>query len=145
MLAFRLSGITSQFPGIATQRDVVEVAGKNHWAAFRSWKPTAEESLRYFKGENWGTKSLYTSIDSRPRIFSRKAVLKRSKAAIQNAERLISNDGPLDPFSRSLHQALLTGPTWGRGVASDYMDFVRNGLLNTLKTVVSVMERAATT
>jgi hypothetical protein len=66
-LAFRLSGVGADFPGIAAQRDIVEAVGNLHDFGFRKWKPTAGERLRFFNHEHWGTKSLFVSGAKKPR------------------------------------------------------------------------------
>ena len=35
----------------------------------------------------------------------------------------------------------MTGPEWSREVAKDYLDYLRNGVLKSLKTVLSALER----
>jgi hypothetical protein len=142
VLAFRLSGIAAEFPCITTQRDIVEAAGVYHGAQFRRWHPGAEESLRYFKGERWGTRSLYISIDARSRASSVKTVLKRARAALRKAEGQASVDDADLAFVESLNQGLMTGPEWSRDVAKGYADFVEDGLYKNLKRVISVLEES---
>src|SRR5271157_2814771 len=63
VLAFRLSGIAVEFPGVVTEKSLVDAS--REWSretiTFAKWDPGAEEKGKYFKGETWGTRSIYAS------------------------------------------------------------------------------------
>ncbi|MBN1461594.1 MAG: hypothetical protein JXA57_18850 [Armatimonadetes bacterium] len=141
VLAFRLSGMTAAFPGITAQRDIVEAAGDSLSLQFRRWIPTAEEGLKFFKGERWGTNALYVSAAKKPRIRSKKATVKQARSAIQQAEAQVSVDDARLTFSRALYDGMLAGPEWSRNVATDYSQFIREELLGSLKAVLRAVER----
>lgn len=141
VLAFRLSGITADFPCIATHRDIVEAVGNNNGPKFRRWVPSAEESLKHFKGEKWGTRSLYVSVEKMSHASHRKAIAKQARAAIREAEGQVSTDDARLAFSKLLYEALMAGPEWSRNVAEDYTDFIRDGLLKNLKAALFVLDR----
>ena len=145
VLAFRLSGVTADFPCITTQREIIEALGKDHLARFRRWIPTGEERLRYFKGERWGTEALFVSTDKRPAARSWKSVTRQANRAIRNAEGETAIKGERLAFSKSLYVGLSAGPEWGQKVAKDYLDFIRDGLLGNLKAILSIAEKAKTT
>lgn len=69
VLAFRLSGIPSPFPGYVAQTEATRAAREHGYdmVRFKTWRPTNEARLKYFKGETWGTKSLCQSTDGPPR------------------------------------------------------------------------------
>ena len=134
-LAFRLSGITADFPGIAAQRDIIEAAGNVPYFGFRNWNPTAEERLEFFKDEGWGTNSLYVSGAKKPRRRSKAAVLKVANAAIEGAESKGPTDDPSVLFSNSFLSGMASGPEWSRGVVAEYTRFVREELLQSLKAL----------
>ena len=56
VLAFRLSGIKAAFPGIVTQREIVEAIERENTpkVKFRKMNLRAEEKAKYFKGDRWG-------------------------------------------------------------------------------------------
>jgi len=141
VLAFRLSGMTAAFPGITAQRDIVEVAGGGPSLQFRRWVPTTEERLKFFKGEKWGTNTLYVSGAKKPRTRSRKAAVKQAKLAIQKAEGQVSIDDAGLAFSKALHDGMMAGPEWSREVAADYTQYIKEELLGSLKAVLRAGER----
>ena len=82
VLAFRLSGIKAGFPGIVTHKEVVEaISNKIPQINFKKLNLSAEEKLKYFKGERWGTNNLWVSADRKPRIRSLNSLLRSSKKA----------------------------------------------------------------
>jgi class 3 adenylate cyclase len=141
VLAFRLSGMAADFPGITAQRDIVEAAGDSPVLSFRRWKPTADESLKFFKGETWGTNGLYVSGAQKPRPRSKEVTVKRAKLAIKKAEGERPADDARFTFSKSLLDGMTTGPEWSRKVAGEYVRFIREDLLGSLKAVLRAMER----
>jgi class 3 adenylate cyclase len=94
VLAFRLSGVMADFPCIATQREPIDSSGKFvSGLEFGRWQLRAEDRLRFFKGERWGTSALYRSTKRRPRERSLKAVVKLAKRAIKRADGEVPVDG----------------------------------------------------
>ncbi len=115
VLAFRLSGMAADFPGITAHRDIVEVAGDSPPLQFRRWIPSAEERLKVFKGEKWGTNALYVSGAKKPRSRSKRATVKLAKLAIEKAGGRMSIDDDQLAFSKSLHDGMMAGPEWCGG------------------------------
>ena len=141
VLAFRLSSVATTFPGITTHRDVIEAVGNGSTFAFRKWKPTREERLKFFKDEKWGTNALFVSGARKPRIQSKATALKLAKSAIEKAESKLPADDPSFMFANSLLQGMANGPEWSRAVVVEYSRFVREELLASLKAITSVMEQ----
>lgn len=135
VLAFRLSGIKASFPGIVAHRDIVEASRNLISWQFRRWTPTAEERLKFFKGEKLGTNALYLSSSKRHRPVNKKTVIKQAKLAIQIAEEPTD-----DAFSCSLFDGMMAGPEWSRKVATDYTKFIEERLLGSLKSLMNAME-----
>lgn len=142
VLAFRLSGIAGDFPFITTHREIATAANDSSGVRFRRWNPSAGESLKYFKGEKWGTKSLYISVAKRSRSSSLMSALKQARAAMQKVEGKSPIDDAELAFSKSLNQGLISGPDWGRSVAKSYLDFIRDGLYRNLKQFIAAMQKS---
>ena len=140
VLSFRLSGIKAGFPGIVTHKEVVEaISNKIPQINFKKLNLSAEEKLKYFKGERWGTNNLWVSANRKPRIRSLNSLLRRSKKAIATAE----GEGPIPKDINTILQfitALKAGPDWAKGIYQDYLNFVREDLLEPLKGLVDELE-----
>ena len=143
VLAFRISGMTANFPGIVAHRDIVEAtahATDGFSLPFRKWTPTSEEKLKFFKGEKWGTNALYSSVAKKPRPCSKNTVLKHAKLAIQKVEKQPDGDARY-AFSKSLAEGMLAGPKWCQKVAADYARYIVEDLLGSVKKAVDVLEQ----
>jgi class 3 adenylate cyclase len=140
VLAFRLSGIAADFPGITAQRDIIEAVDNVRAYEFRKWKPTAEERLKFFKDERWGTNALYVSGAKKPRRRSKTAVLKVAKAAIEAAETGGPTDDPGFMFCKSFLDGMASGPEWSRKAVAEYGQFTEESLLGNLKTLYRLMD-----
>jgi class 3 adenylate cyclase len=139
VLAFRLSGFAADFPCITTQRDIVEAAGNNPSFGFRKWKPTVEERLKFFKGEQWGTNTLYVSGAKTPRRRGKAAALRLAKAAIAEAESEEPTGDPSLLFADSFLRGMASGPEWSREAVAEYTRFVREDLLGSLKSISRIL------
>ena len=143
VLAFRLSGIKAGFPGIVTQKEIIEAmstATKNiSQINFKKLSLSAEEKLKYFKGERWGTNNLWVSANRKPRIRSLNSLLRSSKKAIATAE----GEGPISKDINTILQfitGLKAGPEWAKEIFKDYLNFVQEDLLGSLKGIVDELE-----
>jgi class 3 adenylate cyclase len=143
VLAFRLSGVNADFPGVSAQREIVEAARGYPSLHFRSWKPSKEECLRYFKGERWSTDVLYRSGARKPRPRTKTSTMKLATAAVEKATGLSAVDDSAFAFTRSLLTGMANGPEWTQRVAADYTRFVREELLGSLVAVLQILEEKA--
>lgn len=143
VLAFRLSGVLVDFPSIVTQKELVEasagyrVGGLN----FKRWQLSADERLKYFKGERWGTSSLYRSGNRSYRERSLRTVARRVKGVIAQAQGEVSPTPDSIAFAHAFLDRMLAGPEWCRAVMDQYLRFLREDLLYTLENLVPVLEK----
>jgi hypothetical protein len=140
VLAFRLSGVAAEFPGITTQRDIVEASGVVPAFDFRKWKPSADEYLKCFKDERWGTHALYVSGAKNPRPRSKAANLRLAKSAIEKAEGKKTPDDAELGFAHGFLAGMTSGPEWSQKVVADYTRFVREELLGSVKAMLRAVE-----
>ena len=147
VLAFRLSGVTAKFPGIVTQGELVKASREHDYsgAIFEHWKLTRDDQVRHFKGETWGTKSLYRSCERKPRPNkSPEAILSRAKRAVQKAQPRKDGDDmdtPALSFSLAFLNEIMSGPEWSRVTGVEYTRFVREDLLGSLNSLIPLFEK----
>jgi class 3 adenylate cyclase len=141
VLAFRISGIAAIFPGIVTQKELVAASDEYDKGRhkFMKWQPESKEKLKYFKGERWGTESIYVS-SNKMRLPSHKSILREAKQAVEKAEGLKPTADDRMQFAEQLLARMANGPEWCREVINDYLKFVKNDLLGNLKAIVSFLE-----
>ena len=142
VLAFRLSSIPAPFPSVISQREVVSAYKENGTPIihFRKWSPDAEERLRYFKNERWGTGSLFSSGERTARRKSLLAILKQSRQAIALAQGSRKPQRPDSGFANQFLRRFLSGPQWCRDVETQYVEFIRDGLMGSLQGLIEVLE-----
>lgn len=145
VLAFRLSGISAGFPGIVTQKDLIDALRKHSYSrlGFERWRPSEDERLKYFKGERLGTSSVYVSVDRKGKIGPRTA-LRRAKKAIAQAEgRYVAPEmEESNAFVERFFGNMLAGPAWCREAVEEAVRFVEKDLLGTVKELLPAMEKA---
>jgi len=142
VLAFRLTGIRSQFPGIVAQKEVIDVLdlARVPKMGFKKLRVNAEDRLRYFKGERWGTGNLVASVDRQSRVKSKASAVRKAKRAISQAEGIAPiNDGRYE-FLLSLFQRIEEGPEWAKATKLEFSRYIRDDLLGSLKKVVQMLE-----
>lgn len=142
VLAFRLSGIEAKFPSIVTQKELA-TAHKEHapsHISFSAWRPSKEDRLKFFKGEARGLSSICVTGTRKHRSVSKQTVLKRSKSAIAAAEGRKQTKYPFYEVWDRFDSVFLSGPPWCRDVMAEYLRFIKEDLLESLKGAVSVIE-----
>jgi class 3 adenylate cyclase len=143
VLAFRLSGVESDFPNVSTQQRVYQAvsARTRNLVAFKRWTLSAEQLLRYFKGEKTGTMALYLS-------GSAKVNQPKADAWVSRAQRLLARvDGSrrpsqvdstfVDNFYRDLRNS--KDQDWCRESLDVYTEFLRNEMAGPLTRVLDVV------
>lgn len=142
VLAFRLAGIKTSFPNIVTQREIVEESSGNEVARveFKRLHLSADDRLRYFKGERFGTATLYKSTERKYRTKSRTSLLSMIRDTISDVENPATDSTPVDTTTWSLVCHLQSGPQWTREVLKSYVSFLREDLLGALKSAASALE-----
>jgi class 3 adenylate cyclase len=143
VLAFRLSEIQAEFPNIVTQKELVvaSAAFDQGHRKFLKWQVSADDKLKYFKGERWGTDAVYVSSDKVRRAKNTKSLLKQAQAAIDLAEGRRSPSDERIRFVMSFLKNMEAGPDWCREVLDEYTHFLREGLLGSLKGVVPILKK----
>ena len=143
VLAFRLSGISVTFPGIVTQREIVEATAKEDVAKinFKKLSLSADDRLKHFKGERWGTTKLFASAERKPRTRTKSALLRSAKRAIANAENPDREETESVNIARMLIEELQAGPRWTNQVLEDYVVYLRDDMLGSLKKLVQCFEK----
>jgi class 3 adenylate cyclase len=142
VLAFRLSGIPVEFPGLVTEKTLVDATKdfKRSGIEFARWNPPREEKLKFFKGEKWGTNTIYASCAKKPVRRNTKAMVSMIKKAIAEAEGPGADADLKNTFPYRLSAALTNGPPWCKGVGQEYARYINDGLLGSLKMTLPFME-----
>jgi len=144
VLAFRLSSIPTDFPGIVTQKELV-IAGKTYCSNisnFKKWQISPSDKLKYFKGEKWGTASIYTSSGKVGKSRSLSALLKGTKKVIAKAEGAGQRQNSDLGFAKLFLSKMESGPDWCQDVIKEYLRYIKDDLLGTLKKLLSALELA---
>jgi class 3 adenylate cyclase len=117
VLATRLSGIEADFPSIATQRELVEAVREfEPWMGrFQHLRIGKGERLKHFKGEAYGTKSVYASKERTPRMLGSLSGVKKEAARItKSITTATGKDDHKTLFSMRFQQFMGAGPEWCR-------------------------------
>jgi class 3 adenylate cyclase len=145
VLAFRLSGISSEFPSIVTQKELLDASSNHRSAAreFRKWNVTTQDKLKYFKGERWGTTAIYVS-STRPvqRSSSARRVARQVKNAVRKAEGESKGNQAGIEFALRFMTRMKSGPEWCQEVLDRHTSFLRDQMLEPLRRVIPLIERA---
>jgi len=141
VLAFRLSGIQSDFPNITTQRELVQASrAEGSFATdFKKWLPSDEDKLRYFKGNSWGLNSIYISGSFIKRTRSLSAIIKNTRKVIKKAESFQHDSQKDIDFSANFLALMNAGPYWCKDVTNELLRFAKEEMLDTLKTILSAL------
>lgn len=142
VLAFRLAGMKVNFPGIVTQRELIEaVAGKNlSRIKFKKINLSSSEREKYFKGDKWGTTSLYASAERKPRPRSMDSLLRQVQKTIAESEKPQTIQDETNPTIKRFMEDLLSGPAWTQEVFKNYIRFLQEDMLGTLKMVAHELD-----
>ena len=140
VLAFRLTGLPTGHPGIATQKDLITVSLAPVGYSWAAKKLCLEERLKYFKGESWGTTSIYVSkAGTKRRAKSRQSVVKSIKKVVSKFETIPSMDE--NSFTAKFVNEMLRGPEWCGEAMKQYTAYTVE-IYNLLKKTLPVIERA---
>lgn len=143
VLAFRLSGIPAEFPGIVTKKELV-IASTNYRRAARDfikWSAKRDEKLKYFKGERWGTDDIYTSVDKLRRARDPKALLRQVKKVIAETKDTKQVFDKNSDFVKRFLENMMEGPEeWCREVIDEYIRYIKEDMFVALRKVVPLLE-----
>jgi class 3 adenylate cyclase len=143
VLAFRLSGVESDFPNVATQVKIVQSlsARSKNLMNFKRWTLKGDQLLKYFKGERPGTAGLY--VTGRPKLSQSRAdtwitraesLLARAEAGRQRTpvdNTFVENFFP--DLARSKDQA------WCEESLDRYVRFLKEDMIGSLQKALDVI------
>jgi class 3 adenylate cyclase len=143
VLAFRLAGVESDFPNVATQQKIVQAlsARTRNLVNLKRWTLTKEQLLKYFKGEKLGTTSLYVS--GRPKVSQSRADtwITRAEALLARAEsgrhRMPVDGTFVENFFPTLVRS--TGQDWCEESVATYVRFLKDDMLGSLQRTLDVI------
>jgi len=144
VLAFRLSGIPAGFPGIVTQGDLVRSAQSYTTSArdFKRLSLSSDERLKYFKGERWGTESIYVSTQRKPRKTSQRTLVRQISTAIVNWDQEDDEQAsPSSKFAQRFSRHLIGGPEWFLETMGEWHRFLEEDLVGSLRSVLELMRQ----
>lgn len=147
VFAFRLSGIPADFPHVVARGDVVSayMNTRTTITQFRRWRPSRNERLQHFKGERWGTDSIYKS-DANPRQSKRtvavNSVLGQTKRAIAKVEGVQREEPDDSSFALEFLQRFGGGPAWCQKTLDLHLRFIQRDLLGTLKQLAEKVKKS---
>lgn len=139
VLAFRLSSIMAEFPGIVTHRELLKLVEDTGTIGFRKLRMSKDNRLRYFKGETWGTSDIYVSGGKAQRSVGLRTLVKRTKELIKNVESGNPDMKRMD-FATKVVLEMTNGPDWCREVQKTLDRFRRESLLGSLKRIIPILE-----
>ena len=127
VLAFRLATVNANHPNIVAEKQIVEgFRGKGPLRiTFRKWAVKGDDRLKHFKGQRWGTKSIYRTSEATGKSPSLKRLISIAKNIIRTVEEPPDEPSfPPNEFTRNLVQAMFNGPQWAVNSICNYAVFV---------------------
>ncbi len=116
VFTFRLAGIKAPFPGIVTQKNLIEAAAACGCEyAFHKLSFTHEDLLKYFKGEKWATNKVWVSADSSSQKGG--SVKAQQKRHQKSAPLLTGLPLSEQPWLSTFYHALMAGAPWAKQTA----------------------------
>ena len=142
VLAFRMSCIDAKFPGIVTQREVVRATRKHdlYNINFKPCNITSDERLKYFKGERYGTNSIYISCDRVPKVSSKKSTLNYARKAIAATKGQNEKFDARRIFVSKFLSNLYAGPQWCQETMAEQSRFIQEELIGNIEKLISIIE-----
>ena len=143
VLAFRLAGIESDFPNVATQHKVWDAvsARTRNLVNLKQWKPTPEQLLQYFKGERTGTMSLYVSGRPKAKAAPPEAWIAKAHALISKVESARRSSQVDSLFVDNFYPDLAgsKAQAWCRESLDTYVRFLRENTAGPLTKALDVL------
>lgn len=142
VLAFRLTGVPSDFPNVVVQGELAAISKDNSALInFKHWRVSSEDNLKYFKGEAWGTSSLYVSADKKSRKYSLRTAYRKAVKVVSDVENPDADaNADLIARQRRFAEAMENGPAWARAVMRKQHNFLKTRLLGSLKKIIVALE-----
>lgn len=138
VLAFRLSGIKTEFPCIAAEKEIANSI--SNIVNFKKWNPTEEDKLKYFKGENFGTKSIFVSTSKKyGKPIKLSTLKKKADKVIEEAVGTQKESATLNHINKFI-ELMESGPAWCKKVIEIESKFIKEELLESLKSLSKLIE-----
>lgn len=147
VLAFRMAGIESDFPNLATQRNIASSISPSskQLVCLKPWKPGKEDVLKYFKGQGYETKGLYLSGLPKKRRAQEDSWIVRAKRTMLRLEDagdgVVSGDTS-NLFVKNFFAEMKSGPDWCVASVDEYVEYLkvlREELLGELKETIEII------
>jgi hypothetical protein len=135
VLAFRLSSIEAPSPSIITVKELIQ---KND-SRFIAWKPTKEESLRFFKGEKYGTQKIRISGHKEKKITDWGAEGKRIGKNISSRIKKIRS-GENKQLMWKLIEKMDNGPDWCREISAMEKEIIQP-VVDSFNDLISIFRK----
>ncbi len=143
VLAFRLSGVESDFPNVATHSRIEQAVSvrTQRLVNLRRWVLSDDQHLKHFKGEKMGTAGLFVSGRAKLSPPRADAWAARAESLITRADSSrrqapVENDF-IDRFFSHLADSADHG--WCRDSLDAYVAFARDGMGGSLGTVLDLI------
>jgi hypothetical protein len=127
-----------------TQKEIVEASRSYKWSntSFTKRNFTSTEIERFFKGEKWGTKTIYVTYEKVRKPAGISSVINQAKKAIRAAEGEAKVPEMKQKYAEVFINKMLKGPQWCRDII---MEFDRNAknLTKILQKVLQIIEKSS--
>jgi class 3 adenylate cyclase len=139
VFACRLCSVGARFPGLTTQKQLVvayqEAGGCS--IMFRKRSFSADECLKYFKGERYGIKSVYIAEKPVKRRRALRSIVRDAKAALKSPY----DTPPKEPtVPEKFFIRMFQGPEWANKAAVHLFKFMEEKFAGTLRQLLPVLE-----
>ena len=137
VLAFRLSGIQTYFPGIVTEKEIV--TNNSDYGIFEQWEPSQNDILKYFKGEEHGLDSIYVSTKKEYQKLDLSSLTEKTNKTLEN----LKNPDIKDETEHipNFIELMKEGPEWCQEIVDLETKFITEQLVNSLKKVSRLLKR----
>lgn len=137
VLAFRLSGIKTDFPGIVTEREIV--SNKSDYGVFKQWEPNETDIFKYFKGEEHGVDSIYVSTEKKFEKLDLPSLTEKTNKTLEDLRNPVNKD-ETEHISNFI-ELMKDGPEWCQEIIDLETKFITEQLVESLEKVSQLLER----
>lgn len=136
VLAFRLSGIKTDFPNIVTEKEIA--LNYHDYMNFDKWEPSENDILKYFKGETLGISDIFVS---KAKQYDKDE--KRISQITEKATKIVNKTGNKSEEEpniniRNFVNLMSQGPEWCQQIINIEANFIKEDLLGSLKKLIDI-------